>query len=85
MGVCTHPLSNLEKMIHTCSWVGGLHCKVLLALPYRLADPQHIVGNNQRENPLTKELCVTLISSSFKLNTDKFMDTHRNPTALIQS
>lgn len=85
MGVCTHPLSSLEKMIPACSWVDGLRCKVLLALPYTLADPQHIVGNNQRENPLTKELCVTLISSSFKLDTDKFMDTHRKPTALTWS
>lgn len=64
-------------MIPACSWVDGMHCKVLLALPYRLADPRHIVGNNQRENPL--------ISSPFKLDTDKFVDTHRNLTALTWS
>lgn len=37
-------------------------CVARLALPYRLPGPQHIVGNNQRENSQTKEMYVTLIS-----------------------
>lgn len=47
--VFAHPLPSLEKTIPACSWVDGMHRKVLLALPFSLDSPQHVVRHNQRK------------------------------------